>query len=197
MSPVFSEILIAGHGGQGVVDLGSYIAYAAMVEGRHVAYTPTYGPESRGGKVKCYVVLSDGEIDSPMAEEPELLIVMNIPSMDFEPVLKSGGHFVYNKSLITGEPVRSDTVRVPVRATELADRLREKLPPDVLEGISDTKLAQNSVVFGVYLALTGKPLSLAKEVFGHFYTGRKAKYIPLNMAAVEAGMRVVEGEAAR
>ena len=45
--------LIVGHGGQGVLDLGNFIAYNAILQGLHVAYTPSYGPETRGGKVRC------------------------------------------------------------------------------------------------------------------------------------------------
>lgn len=44
------RVLIAGHGGQGILLLGDYIAYAAMLGGKHVAYTPSYGPETRVAK---------------------------------------------------------------------------------------------------------------------------------------------------
>ena len=72
----------AGFGGQGVLTLGEIIATAAMQEGRNVSWLPSYGPESRGGTCNCDVILSDGEIASPVIYHPGVVIVFNQPSMD-------------------------------------------------------------------------------------------------------------------
>ncbi|MDA4125035.1 MAG: 2-oxoacid:acceptor oxidoreductase family protein [Thaumarchaeota archaeon] len=186
------EAIIAGHGGQGVLELANYISYFHLLKGRHVAYTPSYGPETRGGKVKCYVVGSDGLIDSPIVEEPDLLVVMNIPSMDFVPMLKTGGTLLINSSLVAQPPDRSDIRSVMVPATEIASGLKELGPP----GGKDTVIVANSVMFGAYLALTeGSPekeMGTIREVFEHFLTERKAAYIPLNLRAVERGYEHVK-----
>jgi 2-oxoglutarate ferredoxin oxidoreductase subunit gamma len=169
-----TQIILAGHGGQGILDLANFNSYYHVLKGRHVAYTPSYGPESRGGKVKCYVVASDGEIDSPIVEEPDHLIVMNIPSMDFVPMLKSGGTLLMNTSLITEAPKRTDVRAVKVPATDIAAGLASLK----LEGVRDPTIAANSVMFGVYLALTEDTMegamAMAKEVFAHFLMGRLA-----------------------
>ncbi len=182
-----TEVILAGHGGQGVLDLANFISYYQLLKGRHVAFTPSYGPESRGGKVKCYVVASDGEIDSPIVEEPDILIVMNIPSMDFVPMLKKGGTLLMNTSLITEEPKRTDVRAVKVPATDIAAGLAALK----LEGIRDPTIAANSVMFGVYLSLTegnwDSAKEMVKEVFAHFLTDRKVVYIPLNLSAVQRG----------
>jgi 2-oxoglutarate ferredoxin oxidoreductase subunit gamma len=181
------EVIIAGHGGQGVLELANYISYFQLLKGRHVAYTPSYGPETRGGKVKCYVVGSDGLIDSPIVEEPDFLIVMNIPSMDFVPMLKKGGTLVVNSSLVTRPPDRGDIRSVMVPATEIASGLKEFGPP----GGVDTVIVANSVMFGAYLALTEGALErnveTVRQVYEHFLTERKAAYIPLNLKAVQSG----------
>ncbi len=181
------EVIIAGHGGQGVLELANYISYFQLLKGRHVAYTPSYGPETRGGKVKCYVVGSDGLIDSPIVEEPDFLVVMNIPSMDFVPMLKKGGTLVVNSSLVTRPPDRQDVRSVMVPATEIAAGLKEFGPP----GGIDTVIVANSVMFGAYLALTEGPLGgeleTVQQDFEHFLTERKAAYIPLNLKAVQRG----------
>jgi len=181
------EVIAAGHGGQGVLELANYISYFHVLKGRHAAYTPSYGPETRGGKVKCYVVGSDDLIDSPIVEEPDFLIVMNIPSMDFVPMLKAGGTLVANSSLVSQTPTRKDIEVRWVPATELAAGLKEFGP----SGGKDTSIAANSVMFGAYLALTGEKLEselgTIKEVFEHFFTDRKAQYIPLNLRAVQSG----------
>jgi 2-oxoglutarate ferredoxin oxidoreductase subunit gamma len=181
------ETILAGHGGQGVLELANWLAYFNLVRGRRVAYTPSYGPETRGGKVKCYVVTSDEPIDSPIVEDPDILVVMNTPSMDFVTLLKAGGTLVVNSSLVKDSHRRSDVTVVEVPATEIAGGLREYSP----EKGKDTVIAANSVMFGACLAVSGESLrdeiEGLREVFGHFLTGRKAAYIPLNVKAVEEG----------
>jgi 2-oxoglutarate ferredoxin oxidoreductase subunit gamma len=190
---VKAEIITAGQGGQGVLELANYISFFHVLKGRHAAYTPSYGPETRGGKVKCYVVASDDTIDSPIVEAPDLLIVMNIPSMDFVPLLKTGGTLVVNSSLVSQETGRSDVKVVRIPATTLATDLKELGPP----GLKDTGIAANSVMFGAYLAIEGedmeKEAETVKEVFEHFLTERKSAFIPLNVAAVRRGYDFAAG----
>ena len=185
------ETILAGHGGQGVLELANWLAYFHLVKGRHVAYTPSYGPETRGGKVKCYVVSSDEAIDSPIVEDPDVLVVMNNPSMDFVTLLKSGGTLVVNSSLVKETHRRGDEKVVEVPATEIAGGLRDYSP----EKGRDTTIAANSVMFGACLAVSGEKLreerALLQEVFAHFLSGRKAAYIPLNVKAVEEGFEHV------
>jgi len=141
--------------------------------------------------VKCYVVSSDEPIDSPIVEDPDVLVVMNTPSMDFVSLLKVGGTLVVNSSLVKETHRRDDVKVVEVPATEIAGGLREYSP----EKGRDTTIAANSVMFGACLAVSGEhlrdELALVQEVFGHFLTGRKAAYIPLNVKAVEDGFEHV------
>jgi len=185
------ETILAGHGGQGVLELANWLAYFHLVKGRHVAYTPSYGPETRGGKVKCYVVSSEDAIDSPIVEDPDVLVVMNTPSMDFVTLLKAGGTLVVNSSLVKDSHRRADVKVVEVPATEIAGGLRAYSP----EKGRDTTIAANSVMFGACLAVSGEHLrdemALVQEVFAHFLSGRKAAYIPLNVKAVEEGFEHV------
>ena len=122
------KVLAAGHGGQGVLLLGDYIAYAAMLEGKHVAYTPSYGPETRGGKAKCYVIISDEEVDNPIAEVPDVELIMNQPSMDFLDSLRSEGLIIYNTSLIDTGVDRGDVKKFGIPATEMAEGLKREYP---------------------------------------------------------------------
>jgi 2-oxoglutarate ferredoxin oxidoreductase subunit gamma len=186
-----TQILLSGHGGQGVLLLGDYIAYSAVLDEKHVVYTPSYGPETRGGKAKCYVVISDNEIDTPIPEEPDLMIILNQPSMDFVPVLAKGGLLLYNSSLVQGEPQRDDIKKIRVPATELADSLARELSPEVLGDTKDTRFVANSVMFGAYL---GTPAGQTvrkhlNETLQHFLGGKKASLLELNRSAVEQGLR--------
>jgi len=192
-----TQILLAGHGGQGVLLLGDCIAYSAVLDGRHVVYTPSYGPETRGGKARCYVVISDDDIDTPIPEEPDLMIILNQPSMDFVPMLGKGGLLLYNSSLVQGVPQRDDIKRIPVPATELADSLAKELSPGILGDVTDTRFVANLVMFGAYL---GTPAGqTAKKHLGetlqHFLAGKKAGLLELNRLSVERGLGVVSAMA--
>lgn len=187
-----NQIFLSGHGGQGVLDLGNFLAYQYMLEGKHVVYTPSYGPETRGGKVRCYVITSEGEVDSPIAEEPDVMMIMNLPSMDFEPLLKSGGTFFYNTSLTEGKkPEREDITVVPVPATQIAADLDQVLDEEYLKTMKDLKKAQNCAMYGAYLAYIGKEEADLEAIFSYFYFGRKARFNKLNIAAVKAGMKYI------
>ena len=180
-----TKILVAGHGGQGVLLLSDYIAYTAMLEGKHVAYTPSYGPETRGGKAKCYVVLSDDEVDNPIVEEADVEIIMNQPSMDFLDYLRPNGVFVYNKSLVDSEPDRPDVKALGIPATEVADRLKS----EVSTGIADTKMFANAVMFGAFVELCSPKTddNRVRESLKHFLSGKREELMTLNFLAVTRG----------
>jgi Pyruvate/2-oxoacid:ferredoxin oxidoreductase gamma subunit len=44
---MLERIIISGFGGQGVMLMGRLLAYAGMIEGKKVAWMPSYGPEMR------------------------------------------------------------------------------------------------------------------------------------------------------
>ena len=69
-----SEIRIGGFGGQGVLSAGLTIAQAACAEGKHVSWYPSYGPEQRGGKSNCSVVISNETIGTPVVDDIDILI---------------------------------------------------------------------------------------------------------------------------
>ena len=85
------EVVISGFGGQGTLFAGQVLAYAAMDTGRRVTWIPSYGPEMRGGRARCTVIVSEDEIGAPLVSRPSAAIVLNIPSMEyFEPLIKPG-----------------------------------------------------------------------------------------------------------
>jgi 2-oxoglutarate ferredoxin oxidoreductase subunit gamma len=183
-----TRVLIAGHGGQGILLLGDYIAYTAMLQGKHVAYTPSYGPETRGGKAKCYVIISDGEVDNPIAEEPDIELIMNQPSMDFLSQLRPGGLIIYNKSLIDTRVNRDDVRKLGIPSTEIADNLKH----DPKSGdLSDTKMFANAVMFGAFLELCARETSddQVKESLKHFLAEKKDNLMPLNYLAIMKGRK--------
>ena len=185
-----TQILVAGHGGQGVLLLSDYIAYTAMLEGKHVAYTPSYGPETRGGKAKCYVVLSDEEVDNPIVEEPDIEIIMNEPSMDFLNYLRPNGLVIFNTSLVETGVDRDDVKAFGIPVTEIADRLRIEVPPGT---VSDTKMFANTVMFGAFIELCSPKVDddRIKESLKYFLSGKKEELLTLNYLALTRGREFV------
>jgi 2-oxoglutarate ferredoxin oxidoreductase subunit gamma len=191
-----TEVLIAGHGGQGVLLLADYIAYAAMLEGKHVAYTPSYGPETRGGKAKCYVVISDEEVDNPIAEEPDVELIMNQPSMDFLNYLKPSGVVIYNESLVDTGVDRDDVKILAVPVTGIADDLKQQ---PIAKDIPDTKMFANAVMFGAFLQTCAPMVGKGRinETLKHFLEGKKADLIPVNYIAIAKGREFVQANPLR
>ena len=115
------EIIFAGFGGQGIMFMGKAIAYAAMNEGKHVTWIPSYGAEVRGGTAYSMVVISDEAIASPLIKEPTICVAMNGPSLvKYEAKIKTKGLLVMNKSIIDSEAKRKDIDIVNIPITTLA-----------------------------------------------------------------------------
>lgn len=115
------KIIIAGFGGQGVLSLGQFIAYAALYENKAATWLPSYGPEMRGGTANCSVVVDDTEVASPIIAVPDTLIAMNKPSLDkFKNKVRPGGLIIVNSSLISDKVERTDVTTIYVPANELA-----------------------------------------------------------------------------
>jgi len=140
---LLEQVLIAGFGGQGVLTAGQLLAYAGMLENKHVAWIPSYGPEMRGGTANCGVTVSDKEISSPVVSEPTILMAMNRPSLEkFKETVWPGGLVLVNSSLVDIKVMRGDVRAVYVSANEIA------------EEIGNSKVAVN-VVLGALIGLTG------------------------------------------
>jgi len=76
------EIIFAGFGGQGILSMGKFLAYAGMDVNMNVSWLPSYGPEMRGGTANCSVIVSDEAVGSPIVTNPTSLVVMNRPCLD-------------------------------------------------------------------------------------------------------------------
>ena len=115
------QILLSGFGGQGILFSGKMIAYKGLIEDKQVSWLPSYGPEMRGGTASCSVIVSDDAVGSPIVSNPDILVAMNLPSMDrFEESVVSGGMIFYDSSLVERSVKREDVKVYPVPATRLA-----------------------------------------------------------------------------
>ena len=118
-----TQILIAGFGGQGILFAGKFLANKGLMEGRQLSWLPSYGPEMRGGTANCSVVLSDEPVGSPIVNKPDVLIVMNLPSLDkYESAVVPGGTIFVDSTLIERKVARTDVKVFYVPATRLAQQ---------------------------------------------------------------------------
>ena len=116
-----SQILFAGFGGQGILFSGKFLAYNGLIAEKHVSWLPSYGPEMRGGTANCSVIISDTPVGSPIITNPDMLIVMNNPSLDkYEDAVVPGGKIFVDSSLIERKVKRTDVDVFYVPATSLA-----------------------------------------------------------------------------
>ena len=103
------QIVIAGFGGQGLLFSGKVLAYAGLLENRELSWLPSYGPEMRGGTANCNVILSDTPVGSPIVQHPNVLMVMNNPSLDkYEDTVAPGGKIFVDSTLISRKVRRTD-----------------------------------------------------------------------------------------
>ena len=115
------QIVIAGFGGQGLLFSGKVLAYAGLIEGRELSWLPSYGPEMRGGTANCNVILSDVPVGSPIVNTPNVLMVMNNPSLDkYENAVQPGGKIFLDSTLIARKVTRTDVEAYYVPATKMA-----------------------------------------------------------------------------
>lgn len=147
-----TEILIAGFGGQGILFSGKFLAYKGLLENLQVSWLPSYGPEMRGGTANCNVILSDTPVGSPIVTTPDVLIAMNLPSLEkYVNTVVPGGQIYVDSSLIDAKVEREDVEVFYIPATQMAKEeeisslanmiivghLLEKHPELCFDGVDD------------------------------------------------------------
>ena len=171
-----TQILIAGFGGQGVLFAGKFLAYKGMVEDLNISWLPSYGPEMRGGTANCSVVLSDMPVGSPIITAPDVLVAMNLPSLQkFVDTVVPGGKIFVDSTLIDAKVERTDVEVYYIPATQMAkDAGFATLANMILMGkvIKETQ----AVRFDNNL-----------ETLQSFIPAKKAKLIDINCQALQAG----------
>ncbi len=174
------EIIISGFGGQGVLSMGKILAYSGLMEDKEVTWMPAYGPEQRGGTANVTVIVSDERISSPILSKYDVAIVLNQPSLDkFLPKVKSGGILIYDGFGILNPPTRDD---ITVYRIDAMDKAAEMKNAKVF----------NMIVLGGLLKVC--PVVSTDGLQKALYKSLPERHhhlIPLNMKAVEEGMKII------
>lgn len=175
------EIIISGFGGQGVLSMGKILAYSGLMEDKEVTWMPAYGPEQHGGTANVTVIVSDKRISSPILSRYDVAIVLNQPSLEkFEPKVKPGGILIYDGYGIINPPTRKDINVYRI---------------DAMDKAADMKNAKvfNMIVLGGLLKVC--PVVSTEGLHSALFKSLPERHhglIPLNMQAVEEGMKIIE-----
>ncbi len=171
-----TQILIAGFGGQGILFAGKFLAYKGLLEELQVSWLPSYGPEMRGGTANCNVILSDESVGSPIVNEPDVLIAMNLPSLEkYVNTVVPGGQIYIDSTLISAKVERDDVQVFYIPATQMAKDAGVSTLANMI--IMGHVLQNNSE-----LTFEGTEVTVKKLV-----PAKKAELVELNMKALEAG----------
>ena len=171
-----TQILIAGFGGQGILFAGKFLAYKGLTEELQVSWLPSYGPEMRGGTANCNVILSDMPVGSPIITQADVLIAMNLPSLQkYVNSVVPGGQIYLDSSLIDAKVEREDVQVFYIPATQMA---------------KDNEISSlaNMIIMGHVLE-NNPNLSFdgTQEVIQKLVPAKKAALIELNMRALLLG----------
>lgn len=172
------QMLLSGFGGQGILFAGKFIAYKGLTDGKQVSWLPSYGPEMRGGTASCSVIISDEAVGSPIISNPDILVAMNLPSLDkFEKSVVSGGIIFADSTLIERKVERDDVTVYYIPATRLASE-------------NGFPTLANMILMGKLLEVLGEFNSDDMKVaLSKVISAKRADMLETNLKALELGAR--------
>ena len=170
------QFLFSGFGGQGILFAGKFIAYKGLMDGKNVSWLPSYGPEMRGGTASCGVIVGDESVGSPIVSRPDVLVAMNLPSLDkYESSVVPGGIIFVDSTLVSRAVTRTDVTVYPLPATQMASD-------------NGTPTLANMILLGAIVKETGcVSAEHLEEGLRHAVPARHADLIDLNLQALEIG----------
>lgn len=172
-------LVFAGFGGQGVLTAGRIIANMALMDNLNATWLPAYGFAVRGGKANCVVRICDEEIGSPCMETIDLLVAMNVPSLEFLGITNPGGVVIAN----------ADQVPADHPALKRGDIKVVMVPCDTIARQANNPKAANIVSVGAAVReLEGFHVEAAIAALKEFFEEKgKGKYNDANIAAFMGG----------
>ncbi len=171
-----TQFLFSGFGGQGILFAGKFLAYKGLMDNKQVSWLPSYGPEMRGGTASCGVILSDEPVGSPIVANPDVLVAMNLPSLDkYESAVVPGGMIFADSTLIERKVQRDDVKVFYVPATKLAND-------------NGTPTLANMVLMGKILKELGDfGEDSLRAALGKVISAKRADMLEVNLHAMQIG----------
>ena len=171
-----TQFLFSGFGGQGILFAGKFLAYKGLMDEKQVSWLPSYGPEMRGGTASCGVIISDEPVGSPIVARPDVLVAMNLPSLDkYESTVAPGGMIFADSTLIERKVQRDDVKVFYIPATKLAND-------------NGTPTLANMVLMGKILKeLNDFGEDSLRAALGKVISAKRADMLEVNLHAMEIG----------
>ncbi|AKA68467.1 2-oxoacid:acceptor oxidoreductase family protein [Clostridium scatologenes] len=172
------QIIFAGFGGQGILSMGKFLAYAGMDANLNVSWLPSYGPEMRGGTANCSVILTDEAIGSPIVTKADTIVVMNRPSLEkFEDIVEPNGVIIMDSDLVDIVTKRKDIKVISIPAQTIAEEIGSK------------KIA-NMILLGALVKETG--IVSIEALLESLKAHGKEKFFESNKNAIQKGIDFVK-----
>ncbi|NLW25695.1 MAG: 2-oxoacid:ferredoxin oxidoreductase subunit gamma [Clostridia bacterium] len=116
------EFRLSGTGGQGLITAGIILAEAAVLAGKEVVQSQSYGPEARGGASKAEVIIDEKQINYPKVVIPNVLLAMSPQAANkYGSEIKENGLIIIDSSLISDfNNEKARVVEIPI--TKLAKK---------------------------------------------------------------------------
>ena len=171
-----TQFLFSGFGGQGILFAGKFLAYKGLMDDRQVSWLPSYGPEMRGGTASCGIILSDEPVGSPIVANPDVLVAMNLPSLDkYESAVVPGGIIFADSTLIERKVQREDVTVYYVPATQLANE-------------NGMPTLANMILMGKILKVLGDfGEDSLRAALGKVISAKRADMLETNLKAMQIG----------
>jgi 2-oxoglutarate ferredoxin oxidoreductase subunit gamma len=171
------EIRIGGTGGQGLILSAKMLADALASSGRRVAQSQTYEPTSRGGYCNSDLVVSEGEVDYPLATALDCLVLLDRMAVKPSWALLKAGALVI-----------ADTRLCPELPEGIGDYRAHHLPLTRTAIELGSERVANIVALGALAAIAGICDGKALEQAVRAETPKS--FLDLNMDALAAGYRL-------
>jgi len=164
------EVVLAGSGGQGLVVSGIMLAEAAMLEGKNVVQTVSYGIATRGGFSMAEVIIDRAEIIFQQVQKADVALVLTEEAMEkFGSLADAGASIFYDSTLI--KPQQGEN-RYGYPFLEMASAI----------GQAGTA---NIIALGCIAKMTGMVLS--ESLAGVLKRRFSAKVLNMNLTALQKG----------
>jgi len=106
-----SQFRLSGSGGQGLITAGIILGEAAVIAGKEVVQSQSYGPEARGGASKAEVIIDDKSINYPKVIIPDVLLAMSQEAADkYGSEIKENGLIIIDSAMVSN--FRNEKARI-------------------------------------------------------------------------------------
>jgi len=155
------NIRFSGFGGQGIILSGVILGWAAILDGKNVLQTQSYGSSARGGSCKCDVIIQDSYIYELEPQGNDILIAFSQPAFNkYKNSLKKDGLLFFDNDLVSLNDFEANSFCIT--ATDIAFKEFQQ------------KIIANSIMLGFIAGKTNLVSNKAIEDSIKYYVPKKS-----------------------